>query len=206
MRGMWTYGFCFRRNFLQYWWHKIENFNNQRELTLLCVSNYACVWVCVRALALFSIKRMDSCYRLYLVFIPNILYLCRFPFPYDIQRQVGLNRREAKAAAKAAKDSKESVAQQLVCEETQKNHAAYTHVVLLRSILEVDEKKLMGLMVPKVMKIFVCFVVLEGLWVAFVSPRLLWFRSFRLTKHTLRDKSSKESLGRPGSFFAYVYC
>ena len=119
--------------------------------------------MCVRALALFSIKRMDSCYRLYLVFIPNILYLCRFPFPYDIQRQVGLNRREAKAAAKAAKDSKESVAQQLVCEETQKNHAAYTHVVLLRSILEVDEKKLMGLMVPKVMKIFVCFVVLEGL-------------------------------------------
>ena len=61
---------------------------------------------------------------------------------------MSLNRREAKAAAKAAKDSKESVAQQqLVCEETLKNHAAYTHVVLLRSILEVDEKKLMGLMV-----------------------------------------------------------
>ena len=103
---------------------------------------------CVFSFPLYSIKRMDSCYRLYLVFIPNIFYHCRFPFPYDIQRHV-LNRREAKSAVKAAKDSKESVAQQqLVCDEdTEESCCVYTR----RSspfILEVDdEKKLMRLMV-----------------------------------------------------------
>ena len=102
---------------------------------------------CVFSFPLYSIKRMDSCYRLYLVFIPNIFYHCRFPFPYNIQRHV-LNRREAKSAVKAAKDSMRVLHKTLCVMRTQKNHAAYTHVVLLRSFLEVDdEKKLMRLMV-----------------------------------------------------------
>ena len=39
-----------------------------------------------------------------------------------------LNRREAKSAVKAAKDSKESVAQNLVCDEdTEESCCVYTH-------------------------------------------------------------------------------
>ena len=58
--------------------------------------------------------------------IADEVYHCRFPFPYDIQRHV-LNRREAKSAVKAAKDSKESVAQNLVYDEdTEESCCVYT--------------------------------------------------------------------------------
>ena len=116
----------FKRKILQQLWNIIEIFNNHRELTIIRVCMAMRSHTCVFSSPLYSIKRMDSCYRLYLVFIPNIFYHCRFPFPYDIQRHV-LNRREAKSAVKAAKDSKESVAQNLVYDEdTEESCCVYT--------------------------------------------------------------------------------
>ena len=137
------------------------------------------------------------------VYTQHLLY-CRFSFPYNIQRHV-LNRREAKSAVKAAKDSKESVAQQqLVCDEdTEESCCVYTR----RSSPfnfggwwweEFDETDGTQLMFRWR---FLCVLLY---WKVFEWPLyhyvLLRFRSIRLTRHTLRDKSSKESLGRPSSF------
>ena len=97
---------------------------------------------------LYSIKRMDSCYWLYLVFIPNIFYIAG-SLSLIIFKGMCLTEGKQKQQQKQLKIQKRVLHNNNLCVmRTQKNHAAYTHVVLLRSFLEVDdEKKLMRLMV-----------------------------------------------------------
>ena len=112
-----------------------------------------CVCLCVRihvsfSSPLYSIKRMDSCYWLYLVFIPNIFYIAG-SLSLIIFKGMCLTEGKQKQQQKQLKIQKRVLHNNNLCVmRTQKNHAAYTHVVLLRSILEVDdEKNLMRLMV-----------------------------------------------------------